>query len=248
MKNENDALVLESVTKSFPVKHAKNSTGDSTVLNSVSLRLCGGDLVWLRGPSGTGKTTLLSISGLLAWPDSGKVYVTGENVSDLVGAKAASIRRRSIGFVFQKPTFLPALNILENVLLPSVDTKLNAHDRAIELLENFGLQGRLSHRPALLSGGEAQRAALARALINEPPLILADEPTAGLDTSSGEVVRRYLTNLATGGRAVLVASHDEAFADHATHTLELRDGKLVKNMAREAKVRSDSMLDTEGEA
>ncbi|MDK1475992.1 ATP-binding cassette domain-containing protein [Streptomyces sp. 549] len=209
-------LELDSVTKEFP--------GPLTVLRDISLTVTTGEVVWLRGPSGTGKTTLLSLAGLLAEPTSGAVRVCGS--SSLADAQAARTRRERIGFVFQKPVFFPALNTVENVALPSLAHRAEALTAAAELLDRFGVANRAVHRTALLSGGEAQRVALARALINDPQLLLADEPTAGLDDKTGDLVRKHLAQMAAEGRGVLVASHDGAFGTIATRTIELREGEL----------------------
>ncbi len=209
-------LELDSVSKEFP--------GPLTVLRDISLAMRSHELVWLRGPSGTGKTTLLSITGLLAAPTRGTVLVCG--ASGLSGGQAARTRREHIGFVFQKPVFLPSLNTVENVALPSLGHRTEAFSTAAKLLDQFGVGNRASHRTTLLSGGEAQRVALARALVNDPALVLADEPTAGLDDDASALVRGHLSRLAAEGRGVLVASHDPAFAQIATRTISLREGKL----------------------
>ncbi|MBB1259555.1 ABC transporter ATP-binding protein [Streptomyces alkaliterrae] len=210
-------LEIDSVTKEFD--------GDLTVLRDVSLTVRPGELVWLRGRSGAGKTTLLSLAGLLSSPTHGTVRVDGAEVG--TASRAAEVRRSRIGFVFQKPLFLPALSTVDNVMLPSPLPHSEARAAADQLLTRFDVGSRADHRPGLLSGGEAQRVALARALMNDPALVLADEPTAGLDAETAALVRTHLAELAHEQRAVVVASHDDGFADVATRSVTLRNGELT---------------------
>ena len=215
------------------VKHFKSGPVIVKAVDGVSFQLPRSAVVALRGPSGCGKSTLLNLIGALDRPDSGRLTVDGVDVAKLSGRSEAAYRRRKVGFVFQQFNLVPYLSALENVTLPmelaGASSNGSANMRARELLGQVGLtQDRLERRPAKLSGGEQQRVAIARALANDPPLILADEPTANLDSKTGALIIKILRSLRDEGRTVLIATHDDAIAKEADVILEMRDGHLVK--------------------
>ena len=191
-----------------------------------------GEWACLLGASGSGKTTLLNLIGTLEQPDSGTIRIAGVDVSKLGRGEAARFRNRKIGFVFQAYHLLPELTVLENVMLPGNLAGLSrgeAKKRAVPLLETVGLSGRMRHRPSELSGGEQQRAAIARALLNEPELLLADEPTGNLDTHTGEAILELFTELRKlhPGRSIMMITHNREIAKLADRTGELVDGRLT---------------------
>ncbi len=221
------AAVLEDV-----VKHFKSGPDVVRAVDGVSVAIPRGKLVALKGPSGCGKSTLLNLLGALDRLDSGRIIVDGADVSGLSGAAEVAYRRDKVGFVFQMFNLMPYLSALENVMLPmELRGEPNAQGRrtlAESLLARVKLApDRHRRRPTRLSGGEQQRVAIARALANDPPLILADEPTANLDSTTGEQIVRLLRSLASGDRTVLIATHDTAIARQADLVITMRDGKLV---------------------
>ena len=217
-------LFLENVCKSYKV-----GGGQLEVLKGVDFTLERGEWVCIYGASGSGKTTLLNIIGLLERPDSGKICFGETDASNLSRSQAAKFRSREIGFVFQSYHLLPELTILENV---SVAGRLNglspakAQKRATELLTSLGLKERMKHRPSELSGGEQQRAAIARALINDPPLLLADEPTGNLDPHTGEEILQLFENMRQTNPelSILMITHNHLIANRASRAVELNDG------------------------
>ncbi len=214
-------------------KHFKSGPIVVKAVDDVSFRLPRGRIVALRGPSGCGKSTLLNLIGALDRPDSGELSVDGVDVSRLSGGGEVAYRRRKVGFVFQQFNLLPELSAIENVTLPMEftggATNGASRVRARELLGRVGLAEDWHRRhPAKLSGGEQQRVAIARALANDPPIILADEPTANLDTGTSRLIVELLQSLRTEKRTVLIATHDEAIAAKADLILEMRDGRLIE--------------------
>ncbi|HYD69600.1 MAG TPA: ABC transporter ATP-binding protein [Azospirillum sp.] len=203
------------------------------VLRGASLAVRPGELVGLVGPSGAGKSTLLHIAGLLERPDEGTVRIGGIDASKLDDAKRTEIRRGAIGFVYQFHHLLPEFSAQENIVLPQMIaglSKREATERARQLLAMVGLEGRASHRPARLSGGEQQRVAIARALANAPGLLIADEPTGNLDPHTAEGVFAMLTKLVRGARVgALIATHNLELAQRMDRVLEMRDGVLVEH-------------------
>jgi ABC-type lipoprotein export system ATPase subunit len=197
------------------------------VLDGVDLELCAGELVAVTGRSGSGKSTLLNIVGALDWADAGSVEVCGVRLDRAPERTLAPLRRDRIGFVFQSFHLLPELTGLENVLLPA---RLNGRGPALErgrrLVEQLGLSEAAERLPAVLSGGEQQRFAIARALVNDPPLVLADEPTGNLDTESGAAVLRLLRAVADEGRALLLVTHEREATRQADRVLRLERGRL----------------------
>jgi len=211
------------------VKRYRRGGEDVVALGGVDLAVEPGELVALVGPSGSGKSTLLQIAGGLDLPDTGRVVVDGRDLAELSVAERARARRRQIGFVFQFFHLLPTLSVAENVELPLLlDRRRNRGARVRGLLERVGIDHRAGHLPAELSGGEMQRAAIARALVGEPELLLADEPTGNLDSATGADVLELLAGVVDeAGTTLVMVTHDEAAAARADRVLHLRDGRLV---------------------
>jgi len=203
--------------------------GDVVALESVSLRVLEGEQISIMGPSGSGKSTLLSILGCLDRPTRGEYLLDGEAVSALDDDRLSHIRNRRIGFVFQSFHLIPQLTVAENVETPLLYGAVPLEEwreRAHRCLERGGLLARADHRPGELSGGEAQRAAIARALVTEPRILLADEPTGNLDSSTGEEIAKLLDSLHREGRTVILVTHNEALARRAERMVRLRDGRV----------------------
>ncbi len=219
-------LAVSSLAKSFP-----GSPDSLTVLRDVSLQLSAGDSVAIVGPSGSGKSTLLQILGTLDHPDAGTVSINGINPFELDENALAQFRNQHIGFVFQDHHLLPQLSVLENVLVPALalgKTSAEQMHRAHTLIESVGLADRHDHLPGELSGGERERVAIARSLLMNPSLILADEPTGNLDRSTAEIVSELLLELQQASGAILIAvTHSDALASAMHQRKELLDGQLV---------------------
>lgn len=214
---------LEGITKSF---------GNLQVLKGISIDINDGEIVSITGPSGAGKTTLLQIMGSLDKPDSGKVLYGQTDLSSLKDKELAAFRNRHIGFVFQFHQLLPEFTALENVMIPGLiagNSKKSAETEAKKLLELMGLSGREAHKPSELSGGEKQRIAVARALLNKPDVILADEPSGSLDTQNKKELHNLFFDLRERlGQTFVIITHDEKLAHITDRTICLRDG-LVTN-------------------
>jgi putative ABC transport system ATP-binding protein len=207
------------------------------VLHSVELSIRTGEFVGIVGASGSGKTTLMNIVGCLDRASEGRYVLDGEDVSRLDDDHLSRLRNRSIGFVFQSFQLIPQLSVLENVEVPLYygrSPRSRRRGRAQELLAAVGLSQRLRHHPAQLSGGECQRVAVARALANEPALILADEPTGNLDTQSGEDVMQLLFELHRAGRTIVMVTHNPEIAARLPRVVEMRDGAIVRDAQRAA--------------
>jgi putative ABC transport system ATP-binding protein len=216
-------LSIRGVTRTY-----HRSQAEVRALDGVSLEVSAGEFVAVEGPSGCGKTTLLLVAGGLLRPDTGEVLLDGQNPYALPADKRAAFRARQIGFVFQEFHLVPYLSVLHNVLAPTLATAADgARDRAFELIERFGLGARMHHVPAELSSGERQRTALARALLNRPQLLLADEPTGNLDRENAEAVLRTLREFADEGGAVLLVTHDEHAAGCAHRRVRLSAGRVT---------------------
>ncbi len=203
-------------------------------LDGVSLRIDPGEFVAITGTSGSGKSTLMHLVGCLDTPTSGRVTVAGEDVSTAGSDRLARLRNRSIGFVFQAFNLLPRLDVQRNIELPLVYAGVSAAERrrrAAEAAAQVNLTDRLTHRPSQLSGGQCQRVAVARALVNDPALILADEPTGNLDSANGADVLRLLATLHAAGRTIVLVTHDPAVAARAARVVALRDGRVIKDAA-----------------
>lgn len=226
-----ERVALSDVRKSHP--GAGPDGGPLPVLKGLSLTVKEGESVAVTGPSGSGKSTLLNIIGTLDRPDSGSVLLNGVDLGDSSDDELADIRLRSIGFVFQLHHLLPQCAVLENVLLPTLPKNAGSdpatvRGRAMELLERLNLKDRIHHRPAALSGGERQRVAVARALINQPSILLADEPTGSLDRRSADELADMLLEFnQRDGLTLLMVTHSERLADRLGRRLKLVDGALV---------------------
>ncbi|MDP6046473.1 MAG: ABC transporter ATP-binding protein [Phycisphaerae bacterium] len=192
------------------------------VLSDMSLKIAPGEFVAVQGQSGCGKSTLLLAAGGLLRPDSGQVLVSGDDPYALSSEARADFRATHVGFVFQQFHLVPYLDVLDNVLAPSMaHDSAGARDHALELIEHFGITDRIGHLPGELSTGERQRTALARALLNRPKLLLADEPTGNLDSDSGAIVLDYIKEFATLGGSVLMVTHEAQAAGKADRVIEL---------------------------
>lgn len=212
------------------IKDIKKSFGSLQVLKGIDLSIKKGEIVSIVGPSGAGKTTLLQIIGTLDRPDSGSVYVDSVDVTQLSQKKLSDFRNHHIGFVFQFHQLLPEFTAIENIMIPAyiagVSTK-DARKRAEELLQFMGLSDRAKHKPNELSGGEKQRVAVARALINNPDVILADEPSGSLDSKNKEELHQLFFDLRDKfGQTFVIVTHDEQLASITDRTIHMRDGVL----------------------
>jgi len=217
-------LTLNKVSKYY-----NGPEGMVRALEKVSLTISAGDFTSVRGPSGCGKSTLLLAAGGLQAPDEGSVTVDGIDPYSLSPDQRARFRASAIGFVFQQFHLVPYLSILDNILAPSIALPSSeAHTRAEKLLAQFGLESRAHHVPSELSTGERQRTALARALLNKPGLILADEPTGNLDEDNADIVLSSLKEFADSGGAVLMVTHGEQAASYAEDTVYLNKGAIVE--------------------
>jgi ABC-type lipoprotein export system ATPase subunit len=225
------AIVAANLTRRFTL-----GGRTITAVDGASFYCSLGQLVAITGPSGSGKSTLLSLLGGLETPSAGTVQVDGVDVGALRGHEADLYRRQKVGFVFQTFNLIPNLSALENVMLPmelagiSLPTR---RDRARALLQSVGMEERERHRPGKLSGGEQQRVAVARALANDPSLILADEPTGNLDSRTGALIIGLLQALARQGRTVVLVTHDHSIAAKADRHLELVDGRIISEESPE---------------
>lgn len=219
-------VLLDSISKSF---------GSLQILNDISLSIRPSEITAIVGPSGAGKTTLLQIIGTLLKPDRGQLLIDGVNPFALSAQRQAHFRNRQIGFVFQFHQLLPEFTATENVAIPAMIagmSKKQAIQEAEQMLSQLGLADRLKHRPAQLSGGEKQRTAVARALINRPSLILADEPSGSLDTQrKEELIELFLELRDQLGQTFLIVTHDADFVQRADRTVSLQDGRIIADTA-----------------
>lgn len=214
-------IYLEDIHKSF---------GALEVLRGISLEISGGKVTSIVGPSGAGKTTLLQILGTLDRPDSGRVVFDGTDVSRLPDSRLSAFRNGNIGFVFQQHMLLPEFTLQENVAIAAMiggTRRAEAMSRAAEALGMLGLRDRMTHRPSAVSGGEAQRAAVARALINRPAIVLADEPTGSLDSANRNALHRTFFDLRDAlGTTFVIVTHDETLAGDSDCIVHMRDGRI----------------------
>ena len=215
-------IEIEGITKSF---------GQLQVLKGIDLNIDKGEVVSIVGPSGAGKTTLLQIIGTLDKADSGRIIINGTDVSRMKEKELSAFRNREIGFVFQFHQLLPEFTALENVTIPALikgGSATEARKQALEMLNFLGLSDRASHKPAELSGGEKQRVAVARALINNPAVVLADEPSGSLDTKNKEELHNLFFELRDKlGQTFVIVTHDEGLAGQTDRTIHMLDGRIV---------------------
>jgi len=223
----NEIIELKGVTKIYKMDKVL-----VPALRGINLKIRKGEFVSIMGPSGSGKTTLMNLIGCLDRPTEGEICIANKNVAKLGDDELAKLRREKIGFVFQQFNLIPRLTALENVELPmwfAGLSKKKRRERAIELLKLVGLEKRINHKPAELSGGERQRVSIARALANNPEIILADEPTGNLDTKTGKEIMEILKDLNKQGKTIVLVTHDETFAKEAERIIKIRDGRLLND-------------------
>ena len=219
-------LQLEGVTKTFYTDEV-----ETQALSGIHVEIHRGEYVSIAGPSGCGKSTLLSILGLLDSPTEGNYWLNGKPVSELNLGERAHVRNREIGFVFQSFNLIGDLTVYENVELPLTYRGIKAserHDRVNAALERVGMSHRAKHLPSQLSGGQQQRVAVARAIVGDPLILLADEPTGNLDSINGAAVMELLRELHSGGATICMVTHDPRFARHADRSIHLFDGRVVE--------------------
>ena len=224
-------IELRNIRKVF-----KQGDLETEVLKGIDLKIEKGEFVAIMGPSGSGKSTLMYILGCLDRPTSGEYYLDGENVLGLSDDELSRIRGKYVGFVFQAFYLVPYLSVLDNVILPVeyLDSRYrkelfkdkSPEEKGKEILERLGMAERINFKPDQLSGGQKQRTAIARALINSPEIILADEPTGQLDTESGRAVMEIFTELNREGKTIVVVTHDPAVASYANRIIKIKDGRI----------------------
>jgi len=223
------ALVeLRSVSKIYRL-------GDEEIraLDNITLDIDEGEFISIIGPSGSGKSTLMHILGCLDSPTHGTIQLDGTMIQDASSRELAAIRNRKIGFVFQFFNLLPKLNVLQNVELPMIYSGISSkvrRERAMKALESVDLANRAKHRPSQLSGGQQQRAAIARALVNSPRIVFADEPTGNLDSHTGEAILQLFRRLSQEGRTIVLVTHDPEIAAVTPRRIEIRDGKIAARL------------------
>ncbi len=215
------------------VKAYHTGAGDFIALNGINLKIDPGEFVSIIGKSGSGKTTLINVLTGIDSPTEGEIYVNGTPIHDLSEGQMAKWRGKSIGVVFQFFQILPTLTILENVMLPmgfaNLYTRQERRERAMHLLDQVGIAEHAQEFPSRLSGGLQQRAAIARALANDPPIIATDEPTGNLDSRSAETIMRLFEDLVDDGKTILMVTHDGELARRANRTIMIADGEIIKN-------------------
>jgi putative ABC transport system ATP-binding protein len=220
------AIRIENISKLYPAK--AEGAGELRALDGVSLHVSTGEWLAVMGPSGSGKSTLVNIIGCLDRPTSGEVRIGGENLAQFSRAQLDRFRAEKIGFIFQQFHLIPYLTALENVMLAQYFHSMTDEAEALAALERVGLKGRAEHLPAQLSGGEQQRVCIARALINDPQIILADEPTGNLDAQNEEIVLHLLRQFHNQGRTIVMVTHDPAVARLADRKVELHHGRIAE--------------------
>ena len=216
---------LVNVSRQYPAQ--EDGGGVIKALDAILLHVERGEWLAMMGPSGSGKSTLVNLIGCLDRPTSGEIWLDGENVADISGSELNRVRAEKIGFVFQQFHLIPYLTALENIMLAQYFHSMTDEKEALDALERVGLRDRAAHLPAHLSGGEQQRVCIARALINDPKIVLADEPTGNLDAQNEEIVMRLLRDLHTQGRTIVMVTHDPVVARMADRRIELHHGKIA---------------------
>jgi putative ABC transport system ATP-binding protein len=224
-------IQIKDVTKLYPAKEAGNGTGKDNAaihaLDHISLHVAAGEWLSIMGPSGSGKSTLVNLIGCLDQPTSGEIWLDGENVAGISASELNRVRAEKIGFIFQQFHLIPFLTAVENVMLAQYFHSMTDEKEAVEALARVGLGDRAHHLPSQLSGGEQQRVCIARALINDPRIILADEPTGNLDAQNEEIVLRLLREFHQQGRTIVMVTHDPVVARLADRRIELHHGKVA---------------------
>ena len=220
-------IELSGVSKVYHTSH-----GEVRALDDVTLAIQQGEFVALKGHSGSGKSTLLALLGGLAVPSSGCVSVAGQSIGTLSSSERAKFREENVGFVFQMFHLLPYLSVLDNVMVAApASARSTSREYAKQLLSEFGMDDRITHRPSQLSAGERQRVAMARALLNRPKLLLADEPTGNLDEKNAEALLDFLGGFHQAGGTIILATHDERAAGRVGRIVELSGGKVTSAVA-----------------
>jgi putative ABC transport system ATP-binding protein len=230
-------IVLDAVSKIYPM-----ADEEVHALRSVSLEIRAGEYVAVVGPSGSGKSTMMNLIGCLDRPTSGRYLLSSSDVSAMSENELADVRNLRIGFVFQTFNLLPRLTAWENVELPLIYQGLSAKERRARVekrLEQVGLSDRRSHRPAELSGGQRQRVAVARALVTDPAILLADEPTGNLDQRTGKEILGLFSELHSRGQTIVLVTHDPEIAERAERVIELRDGDVVADRPGRSRMQVD---------
>lgn len=228
-------IKLENVWKIYQLGKV-----ELVALKGISLEVTPGAFVTIMGPSGSGKSTLLNMIGALDSPTRGKVFLKGEDISLLTEDQLSQLRGKTVGFVFQEFNLLPNLTAIENVMLPMIFQGISLEERqrrAKELLISLGLEERISHQPAELSGGERQRVAIARAFANNPEMVIADEPTGNLDSTTGKKIMEVLADFhQKQGKTIVVVTHDPHIAEYSEQIFNIKDGQIIINHQQAAKV------------
>src|SRR5438309_3707914 len=224
-------IQIRDVTKLYPAKQAGNGSGKDNgaihALDHINLHVTAGEWLSIMGPSGSGKSTLVNLIGCLDRPTAGEIWLDGQNVAGISASELNRVRAEKIGFVFQQFHLVPYLTALENVMLAQYFHSMTDQQEALDALERVGLKDRAHHVPAHLSGGEQQRVCIARALINDPKIVLADEPTGNLDAQNEEIVLRLLREFHQQGRTIVMVTHDPVVARLADRRIELHHGKIA---------------------
>ncbi len=229
MKKNNKPIVIDLKNLS---KRYDDEAGVYDALKKIDLKVYEGEFINIMGPSGSGKSTLMNIIGLLDRPTKGTYLIDGVDINKLSSKELAKLRRDKIGFVFQNFNLLPRLNLSQNVEMPLIYKKLpmrKRKEKVLEVLKKVGLEDKIKNRPNRLSGGQVQRAAIARALINDPSIILADEPTGNLDTKTGVEIMNLLKELNRQGVTVVLVTHNPELSEYASKTIIVRDGKIIED-------------------
>ncbi len=229
MKKNNKPIVIDLKNLS---KRYDDEAGVYDALKKIDLKVYEGEFINIMGPSGSGKSTLMNIIGLLDRPTKGIYLIDGVDINKLSSKELAKLRRDKIGFVFQNFNLLPRLNLSQNVEMPLIYKKLpmrKRKEKVLEVLKKVGLEDKIKNRPNRLSGGQVQRAAIARALINDPSIILADEPTGNLDTKTGVEIMNLLKELNRQGVTVVLVTHNPELSEYASKTIIVRDGKIIED-------------------